>query len=139
MPSRYQAIFHEDNQSMIRVIMTGKNPTMRHLDRVHRVAVATMHERLGDPETKDNVDVYYTKSDHMAADIYTKAFTDPTKWGEVCKLINIGEDIDKTGLIRESNARYEAMLSESTPATANKHKDHTQKPKPKAKSKPRSA
>ena len=29
------AQFHEDNQAMIRVVQTGRNPTMRHLNRVH--------------------------------------------------------------------------------------------------------
>ena len=40
-------IFHEDNEAMIQVIRTGKNPTMRQLGRVHRVAIATLHERMG--------------------------------------------------------------------------------------------
>ncbi len=37
--------FHEDNQAMIQVVKTGKNPTMRHLGRVHRIAVGWLHER----------------------------------------------------------------------------------------------
>ena len=37
-------MFFEDNQAMIRVIETGKNPTMRYLHRTHRVSVAWLHE-----------------------------------------------------------------------------------------------
>ena len=36
--------FHEDNQAMICVVFTGKNPTMRYLARTHRVSVAWLHE-----------------------------------------------------------------------------------------------
>ena len=72
-------MFHEDNESMIQVIRTGKNPTMRQLGRVHRVAIAVLHERLGDPRTKDAIDLVHTSSDKMAADIYTKAFS-PENW-----------------------------------------------------------
>ena len=37
-------LFHEDNQAMIRVVATGKNPTMRYLVRTHRVSVAWLHD-----------------------------------------------------------------------------------------------
>ena len=37
-------VFHEDNQAMIRVCQTGRNPTMRHLGRTHSVSVAWLHE-----------------------------------------------------------------------------------------------
>ena len=50
-----EAIFHEDNETMIRAVQTGKNPTMKLLHRVHRVALGTMHERLAKEETKENV------------------------------------------------------------------------------------
>ena len=43
------AQFHEDNQAMIRVVQTGKTPTMRHINRVHRSSIAWLHEQLGNP------------------------------------------------------------------------------------------
>ena len=39
-----RVIFHEDNQAMIAVCKSGKNPTMRHLGRTHKVDVAWLHE-----------------------------------------------------------------------------------------------
>ena len=44
LPVGYDAIFHEANQAMIRVIETGRNPTMRYLHRTHRISIATLHE-----------------------------------------------------------------------------------------------
>jgi hypothetical protein len=97
LPKGYRGVFHEDNQAMIRVVQTGRNPTMRHLDRVHRVSIATLHERLGDPETKDNIDMIYTKSIDMSADIYTKAFTDAEAWAHALLNINIVQKTETWG------------------------------------------
>ena len=38
--------FHEDNQAMIKVMESGRNPTMRHVGRTHRVSIAWLHVRL---------------------------------------------------------------------------------------------
>ena len=59
---------------------------MRYLHRTHRVSVAWLHERF---KGKVDLDIVYEKSDNMCADIYTKAFTDKSKWQQVCHLINI--------------------------------------------------
>ena len=37
-------VVHEDNQAMIRVVETGKNPTMRYIGRTHGISVAWLHE-----------------------------------------------------------------------------------------------
>ena len=80
LPKGFQAVFHADNQAMIRVIQAGKNPTMRHLGRVHRISIRWLRERLGCPETKDNVELRREDTARIAADIYTKAFNDKDKW-----------------------------------------------------------
>ena len=43
-PHQPPLLFHEDSQAMIRVVTTGKKPTMRYLARTHRVSVAWLHE-----------------------------------------------------------------------------------------------
>ena len=70
---------------MIRVVETGRNPTMHFLARTHRVSVAWLHETF----SQQNIGLMYEVSSRMCADIYTKAFTDATKWQAVCGLINI--------------------------------------------------
>ena len=37
-----------DNQAMIEVVRTGRNPTMRHLGRVHGVSIGFLHEQYRD-------------------------------------------------------------------------------------------
>ena len=49
---------------------------MRHLGRVHRVAVAWLHEQA----PAQHITLQCEVTERHAADIYTKAFTDPVKW-----------------------------------------------------------
>ena len=85
LPHKPPILFHEDNQAMINVVSTGRNPTMRYLRRTHRVSVSWLYERF----KGDDINLVYEISAKMAADIYTKAFTDGAKWDIVCNLINI--------------------------------------------------
>ena len=85
----YQAYFHEDNTAMIRAIITGRNPTMRHLGRVHRVSVQWMHESLGKHPNAGSTVLFYDDTQNMSADVYTKAFQAPDKWDHAIHLINV--------------------------------------------------
>ena len=87
---------HEDNQPMIRVLQTGRNPSMRYLHRTHRVSVARLHEAY----MRKDFDLVYELTSRMCADIYTKAFVDAGKWESACELINIidpsATEVDKS-------------------------------------------
>ena len=61
---------HEDNQAMIKVVQSGRNPTMRYLGRTHGVSVAWLHETF----KGDDLQLAYEISARMCADIFTKAF-----------------------------------------------------------------
>ena len=67
---RCPLVVHEDNQAMIRVIETGRNPTMQYLGRTHRVSVQWLHEVF----KREHIRCEYARTDVMAGDIYTKAF-----------------------------------------------------------------
>ena len=67
---------------------------MKQLHRVHRISLQTMHDRLGNPESKDRVDVVHTPSGRMAADIFTKAFDSKEKWDAAIFNINV-IDLDR--------------------------------------------
>ena len=65
-------VFHADNESMIQVCKTGRNPTMRHIGRTHRVNIAMLNEICLGP----SVWLRYIETSCMAADIFTKHFAD---------------------------------------------------------------
>jgi hypothetical protein len=92
IPNGSKAVFHEDNTAMIRVAEICKNPTMRHLHRVHGVSIARLHEEL---HKKDLVDLRHTPSEAMAADILTKACSSPTLWKQVCLNTGVYGSIDE--------------------------------------------
>ena len=71
---------------MIKIAQKGCSQSLRHLSRTHRVNICFIAERFAcDP----NIKIVTTKSDDQAADIYTKRFTDPIKWGQLLYLNGI--------------------------------------------------
>ena len=58
---------------------------MHYLKRMQRVSVAWLHERF----KGNDLELVYKVSCRMAADVYTKAFSDPFEWVAVCGLIKI--------------------------------------------------
>ena len=78
-------VFQEDNQATIQILKTQRNPTLRHLNRTHRVNVSWLCEVFSN---FDEVGLKYWKTDEMAADIFTKAFTNPIKWNAALDLID---------------------------------------------------
>ena len=104
---------HEDNQPMIRVLETGRNPTMCYLHRTHRVSVAWLHEAH---KRKDFI-LNYEQSERMCADIYTKSFTDAGKWEAACELINIVDPKKLWNLLSTPQAQF---IEPPTATTARK-------------------
>ena len=104
LPKGYHKVVHEDNQAMIQIAHIGINKTMRWLSRNHGIAIMHLYDHLGNPETKDDTQLVYTRSEWMVADIYTKGFANKDKWNHACELVNV---IDPTNMeeviIRRAN------------------------------------
>eukprot|EP00972_Heterocapsa_arctica_P015260 2248196-Heterocapsa_arctica.AAC.1 len=98
--------FQEYNKATIQILQTGKNPTLRHLNRTHRVNVCWLSEVVND--LKD-IDLVYCETDKLAADIFTKAFNNPIKWDGA--LANIGMTVGPFG---SSNSKL--LVRRSVPA-----------------------
>ena len=74
-----------DNTAMIEIIRTGRNLSIRHIGKTHGVAVSWLQELY----TRVYVLMKYITTTMMAADLYTKAFTEPSKWNHLCLQNNI--------------------------------------------------
>jgi len=76
---------HEDNTVCIHAAKTGRNPTMKTLERNFGVSVAWLNERLKSGEYI----IVHCGSKNMSADIYTKGFTDKCLWERLNQLTNV--------------------------------------------------
>jgi len=74
-----EAMFMEDNTAAIKGLTTGKNPSMRHMSRTHRIDMAFVHETV----VNKHVKVVHCPTDMMCADIFTKHYTRVAKWQPV--------------------------------------------------------
>ena len=73
-PNMRVPMMHEDNKAMILIVLSGRNPTMRHLGRVHRVSVQWLHERLGRHPDKDITLLFYEDTANMSVDVLYQGF-----------------------------------------------------------------
>jgi hypothetical protein len=74
-----------DNEAMIKICHSGKNPTLRYLNRTHKVGVAWLMEVFNLPKS----DIYKIDAKLQAADIGTKRITCIDTWRNNCVLINL--------------------------------------------------
>ena len=69
--SRQEAVLYvfEDHEAVIKMIVKGRSPTMRHVPRTHRVALDWLFDRINlDPK----VQIKYIDTKNQLADILTK-------------------------------------------------------------------
>ena len=74
----------EDNEAVIKMIIKGRSPTMRHVSRTHKVALDWLFDRINlDP--KIQIKYIYTKN--QLAEILTKGNFTRDEWNHLLNLI----------------------------------------------------
>ena len=83
-----EALLHvfEDNEAVIKMIIKGRSPTMRHVSRTHRVALDWLFDRIN-LDTK--IQVTYIDTKNQLADILTKGNFTRDEWNHLLTLFNI--------------------------------------------------
>ena len=75
----------EDNEAVIKMIMKGRSPTMRHVSRTHRVALDWLFDRINlDPK----IQIKYIDTKNQLADILTKGSFTRDEWNHLLTLFN---------------------------------------------------
>ena len=93
VPSIVQSANHEaslyvfeDNEAVIKMIIKGRSPTMRHVSRTHRVALDWLFDRINlDPK----IQIKYIDTKNQLADILTKGSFTRDEWNHLLTLFNI--------------------------------------------------
>ena len=86
--SRKEALLYvfEDNEAVIKMIIKGRSPTMRHVSRTHRVALDWLFDRIDlDPK----IQIKYIDTKNQLADILTKGNFTRDEWNHLLTLFNI--------------------------------------------------
>ena len=84
---KVRMVLEEDNQAALQVVTTGNNPNMRHMARTHGVCTAWLHEVFAN--SNGLIVPRYCETVAMAADLFTKAFTDAAKWLHAIALVGL--------------------------------------------------
>ena len=76
----------EDNEAVIKMIIKGRSPTMRHVSRTHRVALDSLFDRIN---LDSKIQIKYIDTRNQLADILTKGSFTLDEWNHLLCLFNI--------------------------------------------------
>ena len=76
----------EDNEAVIKMIIKGRSPTMRHVSRTHRVALDWLFDRIN---LDSKIQIKYIDTKNQLADILTKGNPTRDEWNHLVCLFNI--------------------------------------------------
>ena len=86
--SRQEAFLYvfEDNEAVIKMIIKGRSPALRHVSRTHRVALDWLFDRVNlDPK----IQIKYIDTKNQLAEILTKGNFTRDEWNHLLCLFNI--------------------------------------------------
>ena len=76
----------EDNESVIKMIIKGSSPTVRHVSRTHRVALDWLFDRIN---LDSKIQIKYIDTKNQLADILRKGNFTRDEWNHLLSLLNI--------------------------------------------------
>ena len=76
----------EDNEAVIKMIIKGRSPTMRHVFRTHRVALDWLFDRIN---LDLKIQIKYIDTKNQFADILTKGNFTRDEWNHLLNLVYI--------------------------------------------------
>ena len=117
--SRQEALLYvfEDNEAVIKMVVVGRSPTMRHVSRTHRVALDWLLDRIN-LDTKIQIKHIDTKT--QLADKLTKGNFTRDEWNHLLCLFNISHfcSINSLGAMSkrtQEDAGEERVTAKSKP------------------------
>ena len=81
-----QLYIFEDNEAVIKMIINGRCPTMRHVSRTHRVALDWLFDRIS---LDLKIQINYVDTKNQLADTLTEGSFSRDEWHHFLRLFNI--------------------------------------------------
>ena len=105
----------EDNEAVIKMIIKGRSPTMRHVSRTHRVALDWLFDRINlDPQNPNQIHWHQ----NQLADMLTKGNFTRDEWNHLLCLFNISHFSSTSCLEVMSKRTQEDVGEEKVTATS---------------------
>ena len=107
----------EDNEAVIKMIIKGRSPTMRHVSRTHRVALDCLFDRIN---VDSKIQIKYIDTKNQLADILTKGNFTHDEWNHLLCLCNMSHfsSTDCSELMStrtQKDSREERVTAKSKP------------------------
>ena len=82
---KFSCTFFEDNEAVVKMLVEGRSPTMRHVSRTHRGALDWLTDLIWTPK----IQIKYVNTKHQLADMLTKENFTRDEWNSLVCLLNI--------------------------------------------------
>ena len=76
----------EDNEAVMKMVIKGRSPTMRHVSRIHRVALDWLFDKRN---LDSQIQIKYIDTKNQLADILTKGNFTRDEWNHLLTLFDI--------------------------------------------------
>ena len=87
-----QLILLEDNQAVIKICAKGRSPSLRHVQRTHRVDLDALYTQL---LTDPSLHIHFVGTKEQIADILTKGSFTEVAWRSLVRMVQIGPQTHK--------------------------------------------
>ena len=116
--SHQEALFSvfEDNEAVIKMIIKGRCPTMRHVSRTHRVALDWLFDRIN---LDSKIQIKYIDTKNQLADILTKGNFTHDEWNHLLCLFDISH-FSSTNCLEVMSKRTQKESGEERVTTKSK-------------------
>ena len=112
--SRQEALLYvfEDNEAVIKMIIKGRSPTMRHVSRTHRVALDWLFDRIN---LDSKIQIKYIDTKNQLADTLTKGISHVMSGTICCACLTLAISVLQLALLQwrsEFNKKQEKNESQ---------------------------
>ena len=97
--ARQEALLYvfEDNEAVIKMIIKGRSPTMRHVSRTHRVALDWLFDRIN---LDSKIQIRYIDTKKQLADILTKGNFTRDEWNHLLTCLTLAISVPQFALLQ---------------------------------------
>ena len=98
-PARQEALLYvfEDNEAVIKMIIKGRSPTMRHVSRTHRVALDWLFDRIN---LDSKIQIKYIDTKNQLADNLTKGNYTRDEWNHLLSFLTLAISVLQFALLQ---------------------------------------